>query len=84
VIRVKENLLDENTVFMDVSGVLDREAVGILQGVCEEHLKRGLNVLMDLASVIIITRDGRRFINEIAQRVAIAHVPQFMRPDEPP
>jgi hypothetical protein len=84
VIHVKENFLDENTVSMDVSGVLDAGAVRILQEVCEEHLRRGMTVLMDLASVVSITRDGRGFIREIGNRVTMANVPQFMRLDDFP
>ncbi len=80
-IHVKENMLDENTVSIDVSGVLDEAAVPILKSVCDRHLGKGRSVMMSLEAVVHITRDGRRFISEVQDSVTFAYVPEFMKPE---
>lgn len=80
-IHVKESLLDENTVTLNVSGVLDAETVQILRTVCNRHLDKGRNVLVNLEAAAHITREGREFIQEIRDKVGIVHVPEFMKPD---
>jgi hypothetical protein len=81
VIHVKENMLEENTVSILVSGVLDVRTVPILKKVCDRHLDMNRTVLVNLQAVAHITRDGRRFIREISDRVSVSHVPEFMKHD---
>jgi len=81
VIHVKESMLDECTVSIYVSGVLDEETVPILRKVCDRHLNMHRRVLVNLEAVAHITRDGRVFIKEIGDRVSIEHVPEFMKTD---
>jgi hypothetical protein len=64
-----------------VSGVLDETAVPILRSVCDGHLGRGRSVMMSLEGVVHITRDGRRFMREVQDRVTFAYVPEFMKPE---
>lgn len=80
-IHVKESMLDESTVSIYVSGVLDERTVPLLRSVCDRHLDMDRRVLMNLEAVAHITRDGRSFIQEIGDRVSISHVPEFMKPD---
>ncbi|MBI5252261.1 MAG: hypothetical protein HY912_22430 [Desulfomonile tiedjei] len=80
-IHVKESMLDENTVSVYVSGVLDERTVPILKKVCDRHLDRHRRVLVNLEAVAHITRDGRGFLREISDKVSISHVPEFMKPD---
>jgi hypothetical protein len=81
VIHVKEILSDENTVTLNVSGVLDGETVQILRKVCDQHLDKGRKVTVNLEATAHITRDGRGFIQEISSNVGIVHAPEFMKTD---
>jgi hypothetical protein len=81
VIHVKESMLDENTVSIYVSGVLNEQTVPILKKVCDRHLDMDRRVLVNLEAVANITRDGRGFIQEISGKVSVSHVPEFMKPD---
>jgi hypothetical protein len=80
VIHVKESMVDENTVSIYVSGVLDERTAPILRRVCDRHLDMHRQVLINLETVAHITRDGRGFIKEIGDRVSIANVPEFTKP----
>jgi hypothetical protein len=84
VIHVKENILNENRVLLDVSGVLDSGAVPILSNLCDRHLDLGRTVVLDLEAVVHITREGRQYIQGIEQRVIINNLPEFMKPVHPP
>jgi hypothetical protein len=83
VIHVKENILSENNVLLDVSGVLDSGAVPVLSNVCDRHLDLGRAVVVNLEAVFHITREGRQFIQEIEHRVSINNLPEFMKPAHP-
>ncbi len=78
-IHINETIHYPNTVEIDVGGVLDLESIPILKEVCEQHLDSGRRVLINLESVVHITRDGRRFFKEISKNVSIAGLPEFMK-----
>ena len=78
-IHINETVNYPNTVEIDVGGVVDQESISILNEVCERHLRSGRRVLINLESVVHITRDGRRFLNEIRRQVSIAGLPEFMK-----
>jgi ferritin-like metal-binding protein YciE len=78
-IHVKENFSDENTVTIDVAGVLDQRAVPVLKSVCESRLGEGKDVVLNLEEVVHITREGRSFIREMKGLVETANLPEFMR-----
>ncbi|MEI9478367.1 MAG: hypothetical protein WCO26_17575 [Deltaproteobacteria bacterium] len=80
-IHVKEVFLDNQTVALDVGGVLDEGAIPVLKEVCELNLKAGRKVLINFASVIHITREGRKFVREIGEKVSMASLPEFMSPE---
>lgn len=77
-IYVKEQTVDEDTVLIDVSGVLNDEAVPILRSVCRRHLDRGSKLAMNLERITHFTRDGRDFLHEIRDIVEFVHVPEFI------
>ena len=80
-IYVKEQIVDDGTVSLDVSGVLDQGAVPVLEGVCERHLANGKQVMVNLEAIVHITREGRAFIQGIRDRVRVANLPAFMAPE---
>lgn len=84
VILVREKILDNGTISVYVSGVLDQTAVPILKDVCDRHLGAGMHVLVDLEAVVHITREGRSFLQEIQGQVRISHLPAFMAPEGNP
>ncbi len=71
-------MLDKNTVAIEVDGVLDAGAVPLLKGVCDRHLGLGREVLVNLRSVVHITREGRVFIHRMRGRVRVSNLPEFM------
>ncbi|MEW6137277.1 MAG: hypothetical protein AB1733_03520 [Thermodesulfobacteriota bacterium] len=83
-ILVREKILDNGTISVYVSGVLDQTAVPILKDVCDRHLGAGMHVLVDLEAVVHITREGRSFLQEIQGQVRISHLPAFMAPEGNP
>ncbi len=78
-IHVKENLLNSNTISVDVGGVLDQAAIPVIKDVCDRHLAGGRRILLNLEAVVHITREGRAFIQAIENRVSIANLPEFMK-----
>jgi hypothetical protein len=83
-IHVKENFLDYNVIAIDVGGVLDQGAVPVLKSVCDRHLRGGRKILLNLAAVVHITREGRGFIEAIRKKVSVANLPEFMRLEHEP
>ncbi|MFH1114897.1 MAG: hypothetical protein V1792_13380 [Pseudomonadota bacterium] len=78
-IYVKQERLDEDAILIDVSGVLDEDAVPVLQDVCRRHLDRGRKVAVNLEGITHITREGRSFIQDIRNSVELVHVPEFVK-----
>lgn len=78
-IHIKENFLDEDTISIEVDGVLDQGTIPILKGVCERHLDEERKVVLNLEGVVHITREGRGFLHGIEHRVSIANLPEFVR-----
>jgi hypothetical protein len=83
-IHVKENFLDYNVIAIDVGGVLDQAAVPVLKSVCDRHLRGRRKILLNLAAVVHITREGRGFIQAIQEKVSVANLPEFMRLEQEP
>jgi len=79
VIHVKENLLENNIISIDVGGVLDQGAVPVLKGVCDGHLDKGRRILLNLEAVVHITREGRGFIQGIRKKISVANLPEYMK-----
>ncbi len=77
-IHVKENLLDKNTVNIDVSGVLDQTTVPVLKEVCDRHNDKAQLILVNLEGVIHVTREGRRFLQGLNRRINIINLPEFI------
>ncbi|UCH08454.1 MAG: hypothetical protein JSV55_05645 [Deltaproteobacteria bacterium] len=78
-IHIKEDFLDGNTIAIVVDGVLDQGTIPILRGVCDRHLHEERKVLLNLEGVVHITREGRRFLHGIHDRVSIANLPEFVK-----
>ncbi|MFH1350589.1 MAG: hypothetical protein ABII26_06580 [Pseudomonadota bacterium] len=78
-IHLKENFFDQNTISIDVDGVLDRGTIPVLKGVCDRHLLKNKKVILNLTGIVHITREGRGFLNGIRQAVDIINIPEFMK-----
>ena len=78
-IHIKEDFLDKNTIAIVVDGVLDQGTIPILRGVCDRHLYEQRKVHLNLEGVVHITREGRRFLHGIHEKVSIANLPEFVK-----
>ena len=78
-IRIKENMLDKDTIAIEVDGVLDQMAIPVLKTVCDRNLFAERRVLLNLEGVLHITREGRGFLRGIEGKVQMANLPEFMK-----
>ena len=78
-IHIKENLLDDDTIAIKVDGVLDQGAVPVLEDVCERYLSSDKVVHLNLKEMVHVTREGRAFLRELAKKVQIANLPEFIK-----
>jgi len=77
-IHIDEIHSSRDTVFLGVDGVLDQWSVPVLGEVCRRHLRDEKEILFDLEGVLHITREGRKFLQEIEDRVGIVNAPEFV------
>lgn len=78
-IYIKESFTSCNSVEVKVDGILDSQSIPILKNVCEVHLNADKRVLLQLAGLTHISREGRDFLHEIRNKVIMANIPQFAR-----
>ena len=71
--------MDKDAIAIVVDGVLDQGTIPILRGVCDRHLHEERKVLLNLEGVVHITREGRRFLHGIHDRVSIVNLPEFVK-----
>ena len=80
-IYIKETSQKNNITTIEVDGVLDQEAIPVLKKVCEHHLANGKNIEIDLRGISLITREGRKYLQKIRDKVTISHLPDFVQVD---
>ena len=78
-IHINETHSGWDTVLLEVEGVLDQRSVPVLEEVCHRHLKVEKKIVLDLEGLLHITREGRKFLREIEDRVGILNVPEFVK-----
>jgi len=78
-IHIKEDFLDKDTIAIIVDGVLDQVTIPILSGVCDRHLQKERKVLLNLEGGVHITREGRRFLHGMREKLNIANLPEFVK-----
>jgi hypothetical protein len=78
-IYIKETDLQTNTTTIEVDGILDDESIPILEKVCKHHQAHGKNVALNLRGIIHITREGRKYLQEIQDEVFISYLPDFIK-----
>jgi len=78
-IHIKEDFLDKDTIAIVVDGVLDQATIPILGGVCDRHLQNERKVLLNLEGVVHITREGRRFLHGMREKLNMANLPEFVK-----
>jgi hypothetical protein len=77
-LRIDENILEQDVVAIKVDGVLDQDAILILKNVCDRYLKEKKNVFLNLEGLVHISREGRNFIRDLQPNVNIENIPKFM------
>ncbi len=78
-IHLKEKFLDSRSVAIDVDGVIDLGTIPMLESVCQRYLDKGTQVSLNLESVLHITREGRKFIQLMQEKVHIVNLPEFIK-----
>jgi len=78
-IHISESSSDRHIVLLGVDGVLDQGSVPVLEETCRQHLKEGKEILLDLAGLLYITREGRKFLREIDGRIGVVNAPEFVK-----
>lgn len=80
-VYIKETNQKNNITTIEVDGILDQEAIPVLKKVCEHHLAGGKNIEIDLSGITLITREGRKYLQKIQDKVTITHLPDFVKVD---
>jgi len=78
-IHINEKHSGWHTVLLGVDGVLDQQSVPVLEEVCHRHLRGEKEIVLDLGGLLHITREGRKFLQEIEDRVGVVNAPEFVK-----
>ena len=78
-IHINEKDSGSDSVLLGVDGVLDQRSVPVLEEVCHRHLKEEKEIVLDLEGLLHITREGRKFLREMEDRVGIVNLPEFVK-----
>ncbi len=79
VVRIEEVFQDDRSVEIRVDGILDRESRGVLDKVCHRYFNGDKKIILNLAGLTYITRDGRDYLVEIQKKVTFVNTPLFMK-----
>jgi len=77
-IYVKEEFMGNDSVAIHADGTLDSESVLVLRKTCEHHLKEGKVVILNLKGLLHITREGRKFLQEVKDKVFLENSNPFL------
>ncbi len=80
-IYIKEGDSQKNITTIEVDGILDDESIPILEKVCKHHQAYGKSVALNMRGIIHVSREGRRYLQEIQDEVIITHLPDFIKMD---
>jgi len=78
-IYIKEIFPDDQSVMIQVEGIIDCATMATLDDVCRHHLKTGKKVQLNLGGIIHISRSGREFLQKIEKQVCLLNTPAFIR-----
>jgi len=78
-VRIRESFPDNESVAIMVDGVLDQEALPILDELCARHLKSDKKVSLHLSGLQRISREGMEYLRVIEERVVLVNPPEFMK-----
>jgi anti-anti-sigma regulatory factor len=67
-IYIKERLENDDSVTIQVDGILDSESVPILKDVFERQRMKGRKVLLLLNGLTHISREGKQFLKELSEK----------------
>lgn len=74
-IYIKEESCADHVVRIRVDGILDCEAIPVLEDVCRRRLKEKKRIQLCLRGLVHASREGRDFLNRIKTRIAIIDLP---------
>ncbi len=76
-IYIKETFSRDDSVIIQVDGILDGESINVLREVCHRHLGSKKHVYLNLQGLIHILREGREFLREMQGEIQI-HPPDLV------
>ena len=68
-IIIDETYLSENSVLIQIEGKLDRESVGSLHDLCQEHFLRESRVRLNLEKLLWVDKEGLDYLRSIRNKV---------------
>lgn len=68
-ILVKEKLMENNSIAIQVDGILDSETTPILREAFSRHLKEQKGIFLHMEGLLHVSREGRSFLREIGERI---------------
>lgn len=78
-IYIREHFVDDRTIVMKVDGVLDQDASDVLSETCRNRLRTRYNIILNLEGLVHITREGRNFLDQVADVISVKNIPDFVK-----
>ncbi|MBW2094356.1 MAG: hypothetical protein JRI80_05660 [Deltaproteobacteria bacterium] len=69
--------MNDRLVEIDLDGILDGEAVPVVEEVCRNYLSLNKQVRLNLTGLLHISRDGRDLLCSLNELVSIVNSPEF-------
>jgi len=70
-IYIEEIQLNNSSVVIKISGVLDMDSKEDLREIFTRHFKSKKNISVDLTNIVHISREGRAFLKEFGNSIII-------------
>jgi len=77
-IHIKEKTLNDQWVEISLDGILDEEAVPVVEEVCRNYLSWNKQVQLNLGGLLHVSRDGRDLLFSLNELVSIVNPPEFV------
>ena len=78
-IHIKETFNNDKSITLYVDGRLDDDSIPALDDICQRHLLDGRKIIIDIAGLYHISREGRGFLDSIKNRITLEKIPSFMK-----
>lgn len=77
--RIRESYLDQETVCIWVDGRINDRDLGSFRDILEKYLELSLRVFVNLTHLDQIGLEGKRFLQEIQNRVELVDLPEYLK-----